>query len=63
MPTKVGAVITKLANSVLSEPLDSAVYSYILDATDLDADMRWQSWYDARPLLAYILQSPQNQIR
>jgi len=63
VPTKVGAVITKLANSVLSEPLDSAVYSYILDATDLDADMRWQSWYDARPLLAYILQSPQNQIR
>jgi uncharacterized protein (DUF1800 family) len=62
-PTRVGAVIAKLANAVLSEPLDPAVYGYILDATDLDADMRWQSWYDARPLLAYILQSPQNQIR
>ncbi len=62
-PTKVGGVITKLANAVLAEPLDSAVYEYILEATDLDADMRWQPWYDARPLLAYILQSPQNQIR
>ncbi len=62
-PTRVGGVISKLASAVLSEPLDSAVYQYILDATDLDADMRWQSWYDARPLLAYILQSPQNQIR
>ncbi|NCY15750.1 MAG: DUF1800 domain-containing protein [Actinobacteria bacterium] len=62
-PTKVGGVITKLATAVLAEPLDSAVYEYILEATDLDADMRWQSWYDARPLLAYILQSPQNQIR
>jgi len=62
-PARVGAVITKLASAVLSEPLDSAVYDYILEATDLDADMRWQSWYDARPLLAYILQSPQNQIR
>jgi hypothetical protein len=63
VPTRVGAVIAKLANAVLSEPLDPAVYGYILDATDLDADMRWQPWYDARPLLAYILQSPQNQIR
>jgi uncharacterized protein (DUF1800 family) len=62
-PARVGAVISKLASAVLSEPLDSAVYDYILEATDLDADMRWQSWYDARPLLAYILQSPQNQIR
>ncbi len=62
-PSKVGAVISKLASAVLSEPLDSSVYQYILNATDLDADMRWQPWYDARPLLAYILQSPQNQIR
>ncbi|CAB4324703.1 MAG: DUF1800 family protein [Actinobacteria bacterium] len=62
-PKKVGAVITKIATAVLSEPLDPAVYDYILEATDLDPDMRWQSWYDARPLLAYILQSPQNQIR
>ncbi|MBU6330166.1 MAG: DUF1800 family protein [Acidobacteria bacterium] len=62
-PTKVGAVLTKLATAVLSEPLDPVIYNYILDVTDMDADMRWQSWYDARPLLAYILQSPQNQIR
>jgi uncharacterized protein (DUF1800 family) len=62
-PTRVGGVISKLASAVLAEPLDPAVFEYILEATDLDADMRWQWWYDARPLLAYILQSPQNQIR
>lgn len=62
-PTRVGGVISRLANTVLSEPLDPSVHRYILNATDLDADMRWQPWYDARPLLAYILQSPQNQIR
>ncbi len=62
-PRKVGDIISTLANAVLSEPLDPAVFQYILNATGLDADMRWQPWYDARPLLAYILQSPQNQIR
>ncbi len=62
-PRTVGGVITRIANAVLSEPLDASVFTQILAATDLDADMRWQTWYDARPLLTYILQSPQNQIR
>jgi uncharacterized protein (DUF1800 family) len=62
-PVRVGDVIRTLANAILSEPLDEKVFEHILDATDLDSDMRWQSWYDAGPLLTYILQSPQNQIR
>lgn len=62
-PTTVGATVDRLASAVLSTPLDPASRAAIITATGLAESAPWRSWYNTRGLLAYVLQSPVNQVR
>ncbi len=62
-PATVGQAVDRLADAVLGEPLDAASRRAILTTTGLTQDAPWESWYPANSLLAYVLQSPQAQMR
>ncbi len=62
-PTTVGAAVDRLAAAVLCTPLDPASRAAIITATGLAESAPWKSWYNTRGLLAYVLQSPVNQVR
>jgi len=61
--TTVGQAIDRLASAVLCTPLDPASRAAVVAATGMAETVPWQSWYNTRGLLAYVLQSPVNQVR
>jgi uncharacterized protein (DUF1800 family) len=62
-PATVGQAVDRLGAAVLCTPLDSATRTAIITATGMAESAKWQTWYNTRGLLAYILQSPVNQVR
>ena len=62
-PATVGEAVDRLASAVLCTPLDPASRAAIITATGLAESAPWKSWYNHRGLLAYVLQSPVNQVR
>ncbi len=62
-PATVGEAVDRLANGVLCTPLDPASRAAIIKATGMLESAPWKSWYNHRGLLAYVLQSPVNQVR
>ena len=62
-PATVGEAVDRLGASLLNTPLDAATRTAILNATGQQAGDRWQSWYNTRGLVGYILQTPLMQVR
>jgi uncharacterized protein (DUF1800 family) len=63
MPTTVGEAVDRLGQAVLCTPLEPTARAAIISATGMAAGDPWRSWYNTRGLLAYVLQSPVNQVR
>lgn len=63
LPATVGQAVDRLANAVLCTLLDAKSRSAIIAATGMAESTPWKSWYNQRGLLAYVLQSPENQVR
>ena len=62
-PVTVSGLINSIATGTIGENLDLTTLIAVLTSLGMDGDMRWPSWYDPTPILAAVLQSPQNQIR
>jgi uncharacterized protein (DUF1800 family) len=62
-PATVGEAVDRIGSALLCTPLSSADRSAILSAVGLADSAPWRSWYNQRGLLAYVLQSPTNQVR
>ena len=57
-----GQAIDRAAVTLLGEPLTSTSRSAILTATNTTASTTWNAAY-GRAVIAYVLQTPQNQVR
>jgi uncharacterized protein (DUF1800 family) len=62
-PATVGEAVDRIGSALLCTPLSSADRAAILSAVGLADSAPWRSWYNQRGLLAYVLQSPANQVR
>lgn len=62
-PTTVGEALDRAAIAILGEPLEPTARTAILSASGQTSVTPWRSTSPARALFAYVLQSPQNQIR
>lgn len=61
-PATVGDALDRAALVLLGEPLDASTRTAILGASGLTATAPWRS-SSARAVIAYILQTPRNQVR
>ena len=62
-PTTVGEALDRAAIAILGEPLDPTARSAILSASGQTSATAWKSTSNARAVFAYVLQTPQNQMR
>lgn len=62
-PTTVGEALDRAAIAILGEPLEASARSAILSASGQTAATAWRSTSNARAAFAYVLQTPQNQMR
>lgn len=62
-PTTVGEALDRAAIAILGEPLDPTARSAILSASGQTGATVWRSTSNARAVFAYVLQTPQNQMR
>ena len=62
-PTTVGEALDRAAIAILGEPLDATARAAILSASGQTNSTAWKSTSNARAVFAYILQTPQNQMR
>lgn len=62
-PTTVGEALDRAALAILGEPLDATARAAILSASGQTNSTAWKSTSNARAVFAYILQTPQNQMR
>lgn len=62
-PTTSGEALDRAALAILGEPLDASARAAILSASGQTNTTAWKSTSNARAIFAYVLQSPQNQVR
>lgn len=62
-PTTTGEALDRAAIAILGEPLEPTARAAILSASGQANTTPWRSTSNARSLFAYILQTPQNQMR
>ncbi|MCX6509554.1 MAG: DUF1800 domain-containing protein [Actinobacteria bacterium] len=62
-PTTVGEALDRAALAILGEPLETTSRAAILSASGQTSATAWRSTSNARAVVAYILQTPQNQMR
>lgn len=62
-PTTLGQAVDQLATGALCAPLSPSSRAAVIAATGMAETTPWKSWYNRRGLLAYVLQSPENQVR
>ena len=62
-PTTVGEALDRAALAILGEPLQATSRAAILSASGQTSAAAWRSTSNARAVFAYILQTPQNQMR
>ena len=62
-PTTVGEALDRAALALLGEPLEASARTAILSASGQTNTTAWKPTSNARALFAYVLQTPQNQLR
>ncbi len=62
-PTTVGEALDRAAIAILGEALEPTVRAAILSTSGQTASTPWRSTSNARAVFAYVLQTPQNQVR
>lgn len=62
-PTTVGGALDRAALALLGEPLEARARAAILSASGQTNTTAWKPASNARALFAYVLQTPQNQLR
>ena len=62
-PTTVGEALDRAALALLGEPLEATARAAILSASGQTNTTAWKPTSNARALFAYVLQTPQNQLR
>ena len=62
-PATVGEAVDRVGSGLLGTALPPADRAAILSALGTAESAPWKSWYNTRGLLAYVLQSPLNQVR
>ena len=62
-PTTVGEALDRVALALLGEPLEPSARAAILSASGQTNTTIWKPTSNARALFAYVLQTPQNQMR
>ncbi len=62
-PATVGDAIDRAAIAILGEPLEASSRAAILSASGQTSTTPWKTTSNARAVIAYVLQTPQNQIR
>ena len=62
-PATVGQAVDMVGSGLLCTTLPASDRAAILSALGTAESAPWKSWYNTRGLLAYVLQSPVNQVR
>lgn len=62
-PTTVGEALDRAAQAILGEPLEPTARAAILSASGQTNATVWKATSNARAVFAYVLQTPQNQMR
>ena len=63
VPTTAGEALDRAAIALLGEPLDPTTRAAILSASGQTNTTVWKATSNARAVFAYVLQTPQNQMR
>jgi len=62
-PATVGEALDRAAIAILGEPLEATSRAAILSASGQTSTTTWKATSNARAVIAYVLQTPHNQIR